>query len=526
MKLSKSQLVIVNKYIQLAKKNKSHPTRSQLIEASISKSRIRNNFGNFSKLKELVKENYKQQLKSVIDDDLFTKMRLNELDDTLNKYKRFVITTAVTGGVVHKGFLKSIDTYCKANNAELLILLSTDPASKNKKIIDPILQDRNIVVTDVALNNSLFLSTIKLSAKQIDPITGLSRIGQRNGSFIYASPKQRLKTVANSNTKTPHALMTTGALTKSNYQTSRYMSERTGTIAENDHIMGAIIVEIENNNTFHFRQIQANKSGHFADLGKLYTDTEINKFTPAVFSLGDWHSGETDPTAKKAWFEIIETMKIPKVIIHDGFNGKSINHHEQKNKILRAQLAMSNKLSLESELREYAKDLNELTEKCQVVISRSNHDDFLDYYIREGKYVDDPQNYLFASKLATVMIEGKNPLRYAIEELIGLKHPEKIKWLEMDEDYKIAGIEYGAHGHKGANGSKGSLKSMEQAYGSSVSGHTHVPEILRQCWSNGTSSLLKLGYNSGPSGWVHSSTLGYENGMRQLINVIKGKWKA
>jgi hypothetical protein len=524
MKLKPSQATIIKKYLQIAKKNKFHPTRSQLVSAGISKDRIRNHFGNFSKLKEFVKEHYKKELKSVIDEDLFTKKRLDELDNTLKQYKRFIITTAVTGAQVHKGFLASIDNYCQTHNATLLVLLASDPASQNSKGLDNLLQNRNIVVSDVALNNNLFLSTIKLSAKHIDPITGLTRIGQRNGSFIYASPKQRLKTVANSNTKIPCALMTTGAITKPNYQTTRYMSERTGYIAENDHVMGAIIVEIENNKIFHFRQIQANKSGHFVDLGQFYTEDSVEPFTPAVFSLGDWHSGETDPTAKKAWFEIIDQLKVPKVIIHDGFNGKSINHHEEKNKVLRAQLSLINKLNLEDELREYARDLDELTERCEVVISRSNHDDFLDYYIREGKYVNDPQNYLFASKLATAMIEGKNPLQYAIETLIGVKHPEKIKWLDMDEDYKIAGIEYGAHGHKGANGARGNLRSMEHAYGLSVSGHSHVPEILRGAWSNGTSSLLKLGYNSGPSAWMHSSTLGYENGMRQIINSLNGKW--
>jgi len=525
MKIKKTQKPIVDKYLQLAKKNKFHPTRSQLVQSGISRDRIRDHFGNFSKLKSFVKDNYPLELKSVIDDELFAKKRIKTLSKELTKYKRFIITTAVTGSIVHKGFLESLDNYCKVNDACLLILLTSDPGSAGGNALDKQLDGRNIILSEMSLNKNLFLSNIKLGAKQIDPLTGLDRIGQKNGSFIYASPKQRMKPVANSNTKIPNVIMTTGAITKSNYVSTKFMSERTSYIAKNDHVLGGIIVEIQDNTIFHFRQIQANRVGHFIDLGKFYKGSSVEDVAPAAFILGDWHSGATDPTAKKSWYKVVKTLKVPKLIIHDGFDGSSINHHEQKNRILRAKLAAQNKLSLEAELRGYAKDLNEMTKKCEVTIVRSNHDDFLDYYLRESKYIEDPHNYLFASKLVTAALEGKEPLKYAIETLIGLDNPEKVTWLDRDVDYKIAGIELGCHGDKGANGARGSLKSMEKAYGFSISGHSHVPEILRGAWSVGTSSYLKLSYNTGASAWVHSSVVLYENGMRQLINSIRGKWK-
>ena len=89
----------------------------------------------------------------------------------------------------------------------------------------------------------------------------------------------------------------------------------------------------------------------------------------------------------------------------------------------------------------------------------------------------------------------------------------------------MANVELGAHGDKGANGARGSLHAMENAYGNSVSGHSHSPEILRGAWQVGTCSYLKLEYNQGPSSWLHSSCLLYPNGARQLINVIGGQWR-
>src|SRR5690606_26016423 len=75
-----------------------------------------------------------------------------------------------------------------------------------------------VVFRDVALNSNIFLSTIKLSAKQINPLTGLKRL-TKHGTCILASPKQMLEHVAVSNKKTiPRALMTTGAITKSDYR--------------------------------------------------------------------------------------------------------------------------------------------------------------------------------------------------------------------------------------------------------------------------------------------------------------------
>ncbi len=521
----------IQTYIDLYNKN-NIDLRGLAQASGVDKATIKNRFGGIKKLDQLAREKYPDKFNDIALKSILTPKKIDVLKQSL-KMKKFVITTAVLGCKADINFLASIKTYCKQNNAELLLLVCADPASANNWVVDAALKDEHFIIQDTRLNSNLFLSNIKLSAKQINPITGLNRIGQRNGSFIFASPKQFLTLVPVSNIGLPHALMTTGAITKSRYkpvgkrpQDRQYLSERTAYIADHDHTIGGIIVEIEDDKIFHFRQIQADTKGHFIDFGIEYSPNGVKQYNPKVIVLGDYHSGQTDPIALNGSLQMIDKLRPQIIVLHDSFDGLSINHHEIGNTIVRAQRALHDQLSLENELTKYALDLEYLATKCEQIIEvRSNHHDFLDKYLNAGFYIKDPQNHLLALKLAIQLISGNNPLKWYIEEIAKIKNSKKIKWLSRDEDYKIAGIQVGGHGDQGANGGKGSLANSEASYGSCVTGHFHSPAIIRQAWQVGTLSLLRMNYNKGPSNWFHSNCLIYPNGMRQLINIIGGKWK-
>lgn len=526
-KYSEKQDSIIKAYLKLTKEKKCHPSLNELKRVGFTRSMIRESFETLANLRDTAKKAFPEAFAGIIDYELFTPAEFTRLKETVGAYKRFVVTTAVQGCAVHKGFYKSLKNYCKKNDALLLVMLCQDPAAAVGDTIDPLLNQEEVVFDNIGLNDNIFCNSIKLSAKHIDPLTGLSRLGQRDGSFIYASPKQRLKMVPTSNTKPPVAVMTTGAVTIPNYKTERYLSDRTAVIAHNDHVLGAIVVEIEDDTYFHFRQIQADRSGSFSDLDTYYQGDSTTKMRPEALVLGDWHSGETDPKAKAATFEMIKTLRPRRIVIHDGFNARCISHHEEKNRILRAQRAAKHELSLADELKEYARDLDELSNLTpdleEIVIVESNHDEHLDRYLSECRYVEDPQNHALALRLAAAMLEGQDPVKAGVE-MAGVKST-KLRWLSRDEDYKIARVELGAHGDRGANGARGSLMSMEAAYGNSISGHTHTPEILRGAWQVGTLSKLKLPYNVGASSWVHTNCLLHRNGSRQLLNIFSGKWR-
>lgn len=498
-----------------------------------TKDMLKHHYGSMLNIDTEARNEFPKCFLDVYIEEIMTDSNLEKLRNTIKNNSKFVITTAVTGCELDLDMYKSVKNYCNKNNAALLILIASDPASnldkKSLGRVDKRLTSECIVLEDSDLNSNIFLSTIKLSAKHIDPITGLGRIGQREGSFVYASPKQRLKSSPVSNTKLPHFLMTTGAITVPDYTSANYMSNRTAYIAHHDHVMGGVIVEIGGTDEYHFRQFQCDNKGRFIDLGAEYDGTKIKKVRPEAFVLGDWHSGSTCPMAKSVWEDVCSELKPKRLIMHDLFDGRSINHHEAQNIDSKAKRAESGHLNLQQELRLVARDLEYLTSLCdEVVVVKSNHDEFLDRFLQKGDFKNDPYNYKTFLELALHYVNtSEDPLKYGVEHLAKLdtKCSSKIKWLKRDQDLRIADIQLGAHGDKGANGARGGLQSMEFAYGNSVTGHSHSPEILRGAWQVGTSSHLKLGYNVGPSSWLNSSCLVYPNGQRQLINAINGKYK-
>lgn len=519
---------ILRTYIKLHKKL-SNVRWSDLGSKDITRAAVRHHFQSLAGLDEMARKKYPEKFKDIHIDNLITPKLKAKLTSTVSKYKRFIITTVVTGCEVDKKALASVRNYCKKRKAKLLVLVCSDPAHRTAKeggygTIDKILADELIITEDTELNSNFFINTIKTTAKQINPIVGLGRIGQREGSFVYASPKQMLKVEATSSRKPPKAIMTTGAISKSNYSTDMYMSERLAYLADHDHKMGAIVVEIKNEKIFHYRQIQFDKQGRFVDLGMMYGPNFIKKYAMNTLIPGDWHSGETDPQVKKVIFEMLDEFSPYRVIIHDGFNGLSINHHEEGNTVLKAKRFELNQTDLSSELAYLADDLNEFNARVtEVVMSKSNHDDFLNLYLSKCDFRYDPQNLRIALELAGAMLDNKDPVKYGVEKF-NIKNPNQIKWLKRDEDFRIAGIECGAHGDKGSNGSRGTLENMEKAYGKGVFAHSHTPGILRDAWAVGTSTYLHLLYNIGASSWLHTTCHLYPNGMRQLINIIDGEY--
>jgi hypothetical protein len=222
---------------------------------------------------------------------------------------------------------------------------------------------------------------------------------------------------------------------------------------------------------------------------------------------------------------MLSFFKPQKVVLHDTFNGKSINHHEEHNVIVKAQHYMNGVPSLEQEVIGLRDDLDWFSKMAKnVVVVKSNHDEFLSKnYLRYAKYAQDHQNHYFSLDLAKAMMEGKDPLKFAVEK-VGLK-AKNVRWLQRDEDFKIANIQLGAHGDLGPSGTRGNIKNMRKSYGDSITGHSHSPGIWHGAWAVGTSSYLKLGYNQGASNWLQAHALVYADGSRQIVNMIKGVWR-
>lgn len=535
---------VISTYLAFIHENNRHPNLPSLAKLGITRDAIRHNFGSLTDLREYMIVTFPEVFENIVDERFFDPERVADIQKEIKKHKRFVVTTAVTVCDTFKPAHKALQSYCEQKDAMLLILPSMDPAARGAGwAFDPHLKDDYLVGGSVHLNSNLEIRLIQLSAKQIDPTTGLDRL-QAESAFIYASPKQRMRMLpAGTGKSFPHPIMGTGAITLPSYETDIYMSKRTAHLATHDHVMGALIIEVENDEIYHYRQIQFDKDGHFIDLGVEYSPEGKTKKVKALGVFGDWHAGETDPLAKKGCLEVAKEVELEHVVVHDMFNGKWNNHHDVKKRITRAKLATNEKIKLTDEIQQAINEVNDILKctKGNIIWVKSNHDEVLERYLEDGRDVNDPLNYRFASQLVAPFIDGLDPLVFAIDnfeelqynkvtgkplsKVTLLKDRERVKFLKRDESFKYGGIECGQHGDLGPNGAKATPQNLEKAYSNCVVGHSHTPQIFRGVWIVGTTSLKKLNYTRGASSWMHTMCLVYPNGSKQLINFVEGSWR-
>lgn len=448
------------------------------------------------------------------------------------KPKTYVVTAAQYNAPVNKGFYASLETYCDKNNAQLLVLPMAGKTIKEDTLdkIVATLGNESLIYIDTKLNDKIKVSSYSVRPQQIDPVTGLGRFTQSDVTTIFASPKQRLKVIPNSTETLPKVLMTTGAITNPNYK-----GDRIGKIALKDHMYGAIVVDVIDATTYHYRQLIANKqNGQFVDLGVRYKEKGTEPCELEALVLGDWHVGDTDPKVREATFEMVREYKPKRIFLHDFFNGHSVNHHEMGKLVTRAMAYEVGRASLEKELQDCFEELQAIAkvagDKTEIVIVRSNHDEFLDRYLQNGRYLEEDHNWRIGHELALTCFDSKNPklrIRNSLKEGL-LRYgaiPKNANFLERNQDYKLFGWQLGAHGDKGGNGARASMLGLENAYGKSITGHAHTPEILRGAVRVGTSTHLTLPYTDGPSSWINTHAMLWGNGKVQLVHIIDGKWR-
>lgn len=450
-----------------------------------------------------------------------------ELKKQIKSHKTFFITSAVSGKKINQQLLSSIKNYINRNNALCLILPCEDRLNRKSVYnwqLSPELKQDNfyVVYNDTYLNSNIYMSDIKVSAKQINPQSGLPQFTQE-GSVIIASPKQDLEFIANSNKKLANAIMTTGAITENDYSNDAFMSQRLNKIAEYEHILGGIIVEVENDKIFHFRQVQMGSDGEIIDLGIKYTpDNKTSLVEGSVMVVGDSHFGEEDKEVINKEKDIIDFLGIQHLVMHDVFTGTSVSHWNSKKTITSAISAKENKISLKDEAEMTAQMIDNFAECVDdIVIPYSNHHVFLDRYLEDGKYAFDKVNLRYCLDIVKAMIDGETlPVRYMLENQTNFKNANKVKWLEPNDDFDYYSIEISQHGQLGSNGARGNLATYRKAYKKSMSAHTHSARIYRGAISVGTSTKMQLGYNLGLSSWTNTCGVIYPNGTYQLINII------
>lgn len=435
-----------------------------------------------------------------------------------------IITTSIQRGAkVNKVLLKNLLAFAKEHEVEKIQAFVMDGRNKDDIEIDPIVFDHDIELivpskTGTALNSNLKQYDTMIKASQINPLTGFNKKLSRDHSYILPSPKIRYLSIPNTS-KYPRFLCTTGSLTNGNYK----LHTAQGRKANLEHQFGFVYVEIKNSKRFEIHQVEALKNGKFNYLTEYYSGGKKLKQQPEALVLGDIHWGETCPKTWKRTLQMLEDLKPKRVVLHDLFDGRSINPHERDNYATRAIRANRKQDNLYDEIKEVHRLITSLSKrfpKIQFVVSESNHDLFLKRYVTEHNWLQDGRNSIIASELFKPFVLGdkKPPLQKAIE-LIG-EVPSNFNFLVEDQEYRVSGIELGYHGHRGLNGARGSSASFDRYNLKMITAHEHTPKMYANGMVVGTSTHLKLEYTKGASSWLNCHGILYKSGKYALLTLV------
>jgi hypothetical protein len=463
-----------------------------------------------------------------------------KFNTSLPKAPGYVFTWAQNATPVNEAFFTALTYLCKDKGYKLVVIPGRykNPTSRWtqaqqseewwSELVTPYL-----FAGREAINPSLMVvADIKAQPTAVLPLTGFETItGAMSG--IVGHPKLQLKTIPTPHHKLPKVMMTTGACTVQNYTDSK-----AGKKGEFHHTFGACVVEIEGD-LFHTRQINAVRDGSFIDLEHEYSAKGVKKAPPAAaLVMGDTHVDFVDPNVVKATFtnknSIVNTLKPQHLVWHDLLDFYVRNHHHRDNPFNAVAQYRAGYDSVMEEMERAAAFVEKHTPKGVInVFVPSNHPDALSRWIKDTDWRKDPANAQTYLETALEMVKSckmtpngatvLNPFNHWMKKLM----PRSGQWelLNRDESYVINGIEVSQHGDLGPNGARGTLKNLSTIGVKNIIGHSHSPGIEAGTYQVGTSTLLRLEYNRGPSSWLHTHCIIYANGKRSLINIIEGHWR-
>lgn len=434
-----------------------------------------------------------------------------------------IVTSIQRGAKVNKVLLKNLLAFAKEHEVVKIQAFVMDGRNKDDIEIDPIVFDYGIELivpskTGTALNSNLKLYDTMIKASQINPLTGFNKKLSRDHSYILPSPKIRYQSIPNTS-KYPRFLATTGSLTNQNYK----LHTAQGRKANLEHQYGFVYVNIKNGKKFDIHQVDALKNGKFNYLDEYYSNGKKLKQVPEALVLGDIHWGETCMKTWKRTLKMITDLKPKRVVLHDLFDGASVNPHEEANFAIRALRSFEKRNNLTDELTSVSKLIHSLSKQfpdIEFIVSESNHDLFLKRYVTTHNWLLDGRNSIMSSKLFEpfVMLDKKPALQIALE-MVG-EIPNNFNFLIEDQEYRVSGIELGYHGHRGLNGSRGSSASFDRYNLKMITAHEHTPKLYANGMVVGTSTHLKLGYTKGASSWLNCHGILYKSGKYALLTLV------
>jgi hypothetical protein len=288
---------------------------------------------------------------------------------------------------------------------------------------------------------------------------------------------------------------------------------------------------------FHLRHVHFDKKTKSAtDLNTRYLTNGYGQAPrPLAIVMGDTHVDSICPKVRAATFGkggMIDVLKPKHIIWHDLLDGYSCNPHHEGNPFNLVAKMKGKRSSVKDEVWRAIEFVEKNTPKDALsVIVASNHDDFLRRWIIKTDWRRDPLNAQFYLDTARAMVQGTDLTQKGTEYpdpfayWFRLANVPDARVLDEDESFALAGIELSMHGHRGPNGSRGSIRNLRRIGVKSFIGHGHSPGIDEGCYQVGTSTHLRLEYNHGASSWLNAHGIVHADGKRQILVIVDGEWR-
>tara|TARA_R110002020_G_scaffold213427_1_gene420258 strand:- start:53334 stop:54881 length:1548 start_codon:yes stop_codon:yes gene_type:complete len=455
----------------------------------------------------------------------------------------FFISSAQINTPAHKDFLRNVEAMCEKKNATILVSGFTynvdgqgsEGMGNAKKKDKEFYYDKDLAdyITGKRrkLNKKLdFLGSLNILPTAVNPLSGL-QTHTGTSSAIIPHPKLALESVPTLPGKLTKLLMTTGCMTQSNY-----MQKKAGQKAEQWHTIGGLLVEIVDEKHFHVRQIIAEEDGSFYDLTDRWENgclTTGHRAQSIVW--GDVHVPDQDEqTVRACWTNkdsMFNVLKPREQFFHDLLDFKCRNHHNRGDVFF---LQSQANVLVEDEIKQACDFLRETSSDfCKSYVVASNHDNAYTRWVRETSHLEEPNidNAMFLLESQTRLYNSIksgtkiNMFEEASKKFLDHQDMKQIRFLKVDESHRSPNkIEYGMHGDRGPNGSRGSLKAFTKIGTECTIGHSHTAGIFQNVWQVGITRTLFADYAKGPSSWSHTQCIEYPNGKRCLITIIDGIW--
>ena len=472
--------------------------------------------------------------------------------------ERHVLTAAQNDTPVHGPFLTNLKAYCAYVGARLHIGRFTyqvaragDRARKEgeatrerahtwaKELADYLTSER------IQFGDLLFCAEMNTLPTAERPLSGLHTYGQGK-TAIFPHAKVALETVPTGGDGLPPVVLSTGACTVPSYSDTK-----AGHKGEFHHVLGSVVVEVDSANRTWFRHLLGKQDGSFQDLDIAVANGRARAgHSVEAITYGDLQLPFLDPEVAAATWGIdadtcqpiesgeamIDALRPRYGFYHDTIDFKSISHHDEKSPRERFRVFVEGQHLVEAEFHRAARFLAAAGRDFQrAVIVQSNHDIWIDRWLDRFDHRRDRANALMFLRLETARMEaeargesGFNVFRSALADACGGDLP--ADFVPEGGSYVICqgagGIECGQHGHLGPNGGAASPRALARVSGKATVGDKHSPAIVDGLYVAGTSSLLRLGYNKGPSSWRHAHVVTYANGKRTLVFLQGGRWRA